>query len=268
MNEEQSLAKLSELIPDVATVVTVKYSITSALADNEKELWDAVKDRIEFCSMWLEKEIGLPEFMSVGLHLDGIRGKPHVHIHYIIPVRFQLKTASARSNSKVRFIQSCIETEGMDWESINQNLTFKFAPLDLGMPKWQTLAYPLKERHRSPEFRHYYHFMNGVRHPMSPVLVNALENVGGAIFDAARGVRERQEAYKARKLNNLEEMYKFAVENRSKFKTFREMREFFEVELLGSDVPIAEIPVIKNYNNNVFIVGKKLGLVRYCDYDP
>lgn len=267
MNEEQSLEKLAELIPDVATVVTVKYSLP-ALVDNDESMWKAVDDRVEFCSMWLEKEIGLPNFMSVGLHLDGIRGKPHVHIHYIIPVKFQLKTASARSNSKIRFIQGCIETEGYDWESINQNLTFKFAPLDLGMPKWQILAYPLKERQRSPMIKHYYYYKDNTKKYMPIVLIDALENVGGAIFEATRGIRERQEACKARKLNNLEEMYKFAIENRSKFKTFREMREFFEVELLGPDVPLAEIPVIKNYNNNVFIVGKKLGLVRYCDYDP
>lgn len=267
MNEEQSLEKLAELIPDVATVVTVKYSLP-ALVDDDERLWKAVDDRVEFCSMWLEKEVGLPNFMSVGLHLDGIRGKPHVHIHYIIPVKYQLKTASARSNSKIRFIQACIETEGYEWESINQNLTFKFAPLDLGMPKWQILAYPLKERQRSPMIKHYYCYKDNTKKYMPSFLVDALENVGGAIFEAARGIRERQEACKARKLNNLEEMYKFAIENRSKFKTFKEMREFFEVELLGPDVPLAEIPVIKNYNNNVFIVGKKLGLVRYCDYDP
>lgn len=267
MNEEQSLEKLAELIPDVATVVTVKYSLPSALVDDSGNLWDAVDNRVEFATMWLTKEVGLPEFMSVGLHLDGIRGKPHVHIHYIIPVRFQLKTASARSNSKVRFIQHMNEDEGMEWGPMKE-LTFKFEPLDLGMPKWQTLAYPLKERQRSPIRRHYYYFKDDTQKLMPSVLVDALENVGGAIFEAARGIRERQEACKARKLNNLEEMYKFAIENRSKFKTFREMREFFEVELLGPDVPLAEIPVIKNYNNNVFIVGKKLGLVRYCDYDP
>lgn len=267
MNEEQSLVKLAELIPEVATVVTVKYSLPTALVDDTEKLWEAVDDRIEFASMWLTKEVGLPEFMSVGLHLDGIRGKPHVHIHYIIPVKFQLKTASARSNSKVRFIQYMNEDQGMEWGPMRE-LTFKFEPLDLGMPKWQTLAYPLKERQRSPYKHHYYYFKEGLRKTMPDVLVDALENVGGAIFEAAKGIRERQESYKARRLNNLEEMYKFAKENRSKFKTFREMREFFEEELLGPDIPLEEIPVIKNYNNNVFIVGKKLRLVRYCDYDP
>lgn len=267
MNEEQSLAKLSELIPDVATVCTVKYQLPLTIVDNSAQLWASVDEKMQFATMWLAHEVGIPKFMTIGLHLDGIRGKPHVHMHYIIDARFQLKTASARSNSKVRFIQRMNDEEGMEWGPMKE-LTFKFEPLDLGMPKWQILAYPLKERLRSPHENHYYYFKADTKKIMPKVLIDALENVGGAIFDASRAIRERQESHKARKLNNLEEMYKFAMDNRSKFKTFRQMREFFEIELLGPDVPLEEIPVIKNYNNNVFIVGKKLGLVSYCDYDP
>jgi len=267
MNEEQSLAKLSELIPDIATAITVKYNVPVALLDDEEKLWKAVDDRVCFATMWLAKEVGIPRFSSVGLHLDGIKGKPHVHMHYICDARFEIKTAQARSNSKTRFIKTMNE-DGMEWGTFSE-LSFKFAPLDPEMPKWQILAYPLKERMRSPISRHYYYFKGDTRKEMPKVLIDALENVGGAIFDATKALRERQDAHKARRLNNLQEMYKFALENRSKFKTFREMREFFEDTLLSpKDIDLEDIPVIKNYNNNVFIVGKKLGLVRYCDYDP
>lgn len=265
---EYNLAKLSELILDIATAITVKYNVPVTLLDDEEKLWKSVEERLTFSSAWLSKEIGIPLFLTVGLHQDGIRGKPHVHMHYICAERFEIKTAQARSNSKTRFIKLMNEEDGMGWGNFSE-LTFKFAPLDPEMPKWQILAYPLKERLRSPCENHYYYHTQTGRKLMPKVLIDALENVGGAIFDATKALRERQDAHKARRLNNLQEMYKFALENRSKFKTFREMREFFEDTLLNpKEIDLEEIPVIKNYNNNVFIVGKKLGLVRYCDYDP
>lgn len=267
MNEEQSLAKLSELIDDIATVVTVKYQLPVNMVDNEDALWKSVTDRIEFSSGWIEKEVGSIVAQTVGLHLAGVAGKPHVHIHYICNTRFEIKTSASRCNSKTRYIQRMNRDEGQEWGTF-RDLTFKFSPMDNAMPKWQILAYPLKERSRSPYVFHYYYWKDNERKNMPKVWVDALENVGGAIFDASKAIRERQDAYKARQLNSKEEMYKFALENRSKFKTFREMREFFEVELLGPNIPIGDRPVMKNFNNNVFIVGNALGLARYCDYDP
>jgi len=268
MSQERTLANFSELIDDVATVVSVKYQLPHNLVDDREALWKAVNDRIDFTGGYIEKEVGNIVAQTVGLHLAGIAGKPHVHIHYICNTKFEIKTSASRCNSKTRYIQKMNKDEGQEWGTFSE-LSFKYSPLDTTMPKWQILAYPLKERERSLMPFHYYYWKNSERKYMPKALVDALENVGGAIFDASKAIRERQDAHKARKLNNLQEMYKFGLENRSKFKTFREMREFFEDTLLNpQEIDLEDIPVIKNYNNNVFIVGKKLGLVRYCDYNP
>lgn len=265
---QDTMECLANAIPDISTVVTVKVQIPETMRGlDTNDMWEYVDKRRDFINQWLIKEMdSFPVVSTCGIHLDGVHGKPHAHIHFIFPVQFQIKSAAARSNSRTRFIQSRNEC-GFAWGSMRE-VTFKFDPLDLTMPKWQILAYPLKERIRSPDPKHYFYYKKNMIRALRPMIVDTLENVGGAIFDAAKALRERQDACRARKLNNLEEMYKYAFEHRSKFKTFREMREFLEDNLLGPDVPLEDIPVIKNYNNNVFIVGKKLGLVRYCDYDP
>lgn len=242
-------------------VITCKVDLEHMSDRSETEWWTVMESKFSGTYLFVYETIGKPWASSVGIHKNGKSKRLHGHIHYIVKApEYKMKTSQANWNQRNRWSVANASEDISDTQ-------FKIQKLDPSLPVWQTLAYPLKEG-IFPEIaiRRNLYLINSEW--MGESRFGALLEVGKTIYSTALALVERQEAHKTKRLNNLQELYLFAKEHKGKsFNTFKEMRNFLEDAVLG-ELSLEDMPVMKNYNNNIFIVGQKLGLVRYADYDP
>jgi len=247
-------------------VVTFKYNVISEYAANLEEIenwWDDAEKRFYVARNFLAAKYERVLASSVGLHTRGVNAKPHFHFHFIVARQYAVRTASAVSNEKVRWLRD----QSSDTERYMREMTVKFSPLDVSMPVWQTLSYPLKERQRGP-IEMYIMQRDGGDSIMPVEIIDLLESVGGQLFDVALALQERKQKTEIKKADDLQELYDWAVKNRSSFKTFREMQEYFEDVFLFKKIQadgVHALPEVNNYNRNLKKVGRALGIFRYCD---
>lgn len=247
--------------PEDILVLTCKVDLEHVSQRSETEWWAVMENKCSGTEMYILDTIGNDWCRSVGIHKNGKHKRLHGHIHYLIKCpEYQMKTAQAYWNQRNRFSVKNPECDITD-------VQWKYQRLDPLMPVWQTLAYPLKEG-IYPEIAIRRNLYQLARVWMGDARFSALLEVGKTIYSSALALLERQEAHRTKKLTNLQEIYVFAKEHKGKsFNTFKEMRNFLEDAILG-ELSLEDMPIMKNYNNNIFIVGQKLGLVRYADYDP
>lgn len=245
---------------ETTQVVTFKLNVPE-LVVAEEQMWSLAKDHFHTAFNFLQDKYDAVLACSVGLHVDGVNKKPHFHLHFVVSRQYKTRSSSSICNEKTLWCRR--QKEAFQVEGHMKAMTVKFSPLDVSAPKWQTLSYPLKERKRG-DIEMYLMVRDGALAPMPVEVLDLLESVGGRLFDEALALRERKEKAEQRQEDNLEELYQIALKYRSCFSTFRQMQEFFEDSYLGNK-KLHELPVAKNYNNNIKKVGRMLGIFRYCD---
>jgi len=232
----------------------------------EPEWWEVAEEHYNIAMCFTTDTLGEIIASSVGLHLDGKNKKPHIHFHFVVDKPYELMTDSAKSMRKTRWLKN---RDPQD-EIYMKQMTVRYAPFDTDKPKWAVLAYPLKEGKRG-SIRMYRITKTGAGMVFMPVeIMDLLENTGTQIYQSALAIRERNDKSEKKREDNLQDLYDWAIKERSGFNTFREMQEHFEDKYIFKLVEtegLHSLPDVVNYNRNLKKVGRALGIFRYMD-DP
>lgn len=237
-------------------LVSVKLNLDH---DEEEEWEEDLFDKFDVFRRFLTDKYGNVLYSSVGKHLGGKNGKPHIHFHYVLDSSYKSITSQARSNLKARW---CKDEEPRD-VILMRRVSFAFTPFDGAKnTPWSFLSYPLKEGYKVNTMDVYI--------GLTSRILGFLLSVGTTIYETSRAIQERNEKAIHRQIDALDELYKFALEYYKKeaFTTFREMQLFFENFYLKQKVAedgIHALPDPANYNRNLKKVGFALGVFRFCD---
>jgi len=230
----------------------------------EPEWWEIAEDHFHIAMNFTTDTLGEVVASSVGMHLDGKNKKPHVHFHFVVNEPYKPLADSAKSMRKVRWLKDRDPQDSV----YMKHMTVAYSPFDTDKPKWSVLAYPLKEGKRG-DIRMYRVIRPGAGMVNMPVeIIDLLEVVATTIYQTAVAVRERNEKAEKKREDNLQELYDWAVKERSGYNNFREMQEHFEDKYLFKIVEtegLHALPDVVNYNRNLKKVGRALGIFRYMD---
>lgn len=127
---------LEQFIPDDATCISVKVNVPDY--DPSDSNWappalSSIKAYLEDCGLTILA-------LSSGLHINGRREIPHIHYHFITT---HTNGPSNPSQHRKRWLAK----EDNSIHSFD-DAQFKYQPLESNKPKYQFLAYPLKEGRR------------------------------------------------------------------------------------------------------------------------
>lgn len=238
---------LENFIPDDATCISVKINIPDYDASDN----NFVPPAFGSINRYL-KDCGV-EILAVssGIHLEGRREIPHLHYHYITK---HYNEPSNPSQHRKRWLAK----QGNETESFDE-ATFKYQRLESNKPKYQFLAYPLKEGRMLKS--KYYIYNNEV---MCSEMKNYLLSIGQAIYATQMGLKLRQEKSQERKQLALRELHDLCQANLSHFNTFREMLIWLDEKYI-STLELEELPDPKNYKTNCQKVAVKLKLLKYSE---
>lgn len=232
------------------------------LDHDEVEEWEDLSfGKFDVLKKFLEANYGSVIYSSVGLHLGGKNGVPHIHFHFITDKSYESITSQARSNRKSRWLK----TESFETVNFIKRVSFMHKPFDADKhTPWSFLAYPLKEGNRCRSMEFYI--------GLNSRILEFLLSVATTIYETAMAIRERNDKAQQRREDDLDELEEWAKDQYKKgcFETFREMQEHFEDMYLAEKMEkegIHGLPNVVKYNHNLKKVGKRLGIYRYCD-DP
>lgn len=230
------------------------------LDHDEVDEWEDISnDKFEVLKKFLEANYGSVIYSSVGLHLGGKNGVPHIHFHFITDKSYESITSQARSNRKSRWLK----TESFEIVNFIKAVSFMHKPFDADKhTPWSFLAYPLKEGNKCTSMEMYI--------GLSSRMLGFLLSVATTIYETAMAIRERNDKAQQRREDTLDELEQWARDEYKKegFQTFREMQEHFEDKYLAEKIEkdgIHGLPDVVNYNRNLKKVGRRLGIFRFCD---
>lgn len=141
---------LEEFIPDDATCISVKINIPDFDPSDNNFVPPSFGDIVQYLK---DSSVDILACSS-GIHLEGRNEIPHVHYHFICN---HYNEPSNPSQHRKRWLaKECNSLCNLD------NVTFKYQRLEPKKPKYQFLAYPLKEGRVLPKRYYLYDggFMN------------------------------------------------------------------------------------------------------------
>lgn len=239
------IAKLQNAIPDDAQCVTLKIILPASydLSLNDGEALMPIMNYLTetydiICS-------------TAGLHLNGKRKIPHIHISVIEKSGFTHSNYSKHRSDYFR-------RNGIDVGMFK--ITSKVQQIELDKPKYSSLSYPLKERRRLGK-KYFYYAPN--YEFMDKKLIDILEEIGSTIYETEIAVNERRDKFEERKRTALQEI--LDVSKSSNAKTFDELVWYLEKEYLRP-LEFGTRPTSKNYKEYVIQAGYELGLVKSMFY--
>lgn len=246
---------IEELIPSDALSVAVKINVSEDYGEyTEEDInfkvqldYGHILRYFDHCGFKILASSG-------GWHLNGKSGVPHIHYHFFVE-NYAGPALTNPSQHRNRYFNS----NGIQ---LSGDLKVKFKTILKQMPAWQFLSYPLKEGIFFPFAYNKdscYKF-DGKR--MSDGMLSFLLEIGNSIYRQALALRERQNKCSERKQLALNQLFEICRENN--FSSYKQMREWLEENYLDN-LPIDELPELRNYNTNCQKVGKILKLFRYCD---
>lgn len=239
------LQKFEEAIPDDATCISVKVNIQDLNVLENCNHYPAYGSVVRYL-----KDCGVDIIaVSSGLHLNGNRQIPHIHYHFIVN---HYNAPSNPSQHRRRWLaKSGNETETF------ADATFKYQALDPTLPKYQFLAYPLKE---SKLLKKRNYTFKGEQ--MSLEMISFLMSVGETIYQTALALRERQDKCTERKQLALKELYEICKTNT--FSNYKQMMTWLDTNYIDT-LELEEMPDPKNYKVNCQKVAVKLKLLKYSE---
>lgn len=242
---ETLLEKLESLIPEDATCISVKVNIPDYDASDCNFIPPAFSALMAYL-----KDSGVEVLAcSSGLHLNGRNEIPHIHYHIVAN---HYNEPSNPSQHRKRWLAKK-GNEVYDFE----DATFKYQRLDVNKPKFQFLAYPLKEGHM---LRLKYYLYDGDK--MTSEMKKFLLSVGKTIYETQCALRLRQEKCKERKQLALSELYDIC--KLQPFKSFRDMMVWLDTNYIDT-LELEDMPDPKNYKSNCQKIAVKLKILKYSD---
>jgi len=265
-DRENTLANYFSFIEKENHIITVKVDLRSYV-DYERpltdelvceEMWEIVYEGHWNLAHAYIQQLGYTVIASsVGMHLKGKNGNPHIHFHFVIKQPFQVLT-SKHSMIKTRYVKTLEPPEYL----LFKQMSWKHMPIDDKKPLWCILSYPFKEKIRGP--KEMYCLAGSDFIPYE--IIELLELVGSDIYQSSVAQSERNEKSQQRKSEDLEELLQVAVKNRSAFKNFQQMQCWFDtvyLRKLAHHEGIHSLPDIVNFNKNLKKIGYMLNLFEY-----
>lgn len=245
--EEVNYAEMFETdIPDDCSVIDVKINNVATDPSDVELNFFAIPKYI--------KDLGCEIlFSSVGLHLNGDAGVPHCHWNFITT---RVAAPSNPSQHRSRWMKKNEELGCFD------NVSFKFHnKIDLTKPKYNVLAYPLKEGRSLPYASRYYKYAGQA---MTKAQIKFLINIGQEIYNTELAVNMRRDKCEERKKQSLHDLLDICTKNQDKFYDLRSMLVFLDEAYIAT-IDIDEYPDPRNYKTNCQKIAVKLGKIKYSD---
>lgn len=234
-----------ESIPDDATCISVKVNVPDLEAQEALNHYPAYGSVCRYL-----KDCGVDIIAtSSGIHLNGKRQVPHIHYHFIVN---HYNEPTNPSQHRKRWLARL----GNETESFS-DASFKYQSLDPQYPKYQFLAYPLKEGKLLK--RRNYSFMGK---DMTTEMINFLKSVGETIYNTALALRQRQDKCTERKQLALKELFNLC--KIQSFSSYKQMMNWLDTNYIDT-LELEEMPDPKNYKTNCQKVAAKLKLLKYSE---
>lgn len=243
-DEDSTLQVLEDSIPDDATCISVKINVPDFEEQDPNHLpvYGSVVRYLKDCGVDIIAS-------SSGLHQNGKREIPHIHYHFIVA---HYNEPSNPSQHRKRWLAK----SGNDGENF-LDASFKYQRIDIRSPKYQFLAYPLKE---SKVLKRKYYTFQGAN--MTIEMINFLRSVGETIYNTALALRLRQDKCTERKQLALKELYEIC--KAESFSSYKQMMTWLDTNYIDT-LELEEMPDPKNYKTNCQKVAVKLKLLKYSE---
>lgn len=236
---------LEEFIPDDATCISVKINVPDFDPSDNNFTPPSFTDIVRYLK---DSSVDILACSS-GIHLEGRNDTPHIHYHFVC--NHYNEPTNPSQHRKRWLSKECNSHYNLD------NVSFKYQRLEARKPKYQFLAYPLKEG-RVLLKRHYLY--NGDL--MSKDMRDFLLSVGSTIYQQAFALRLRQEKLQYRRQLAFSELCDLVGEK--EFSSFNELCDWFDDNYLYK-LNYDELPDPKNYKTNIRKIGIKKRLLRTRD---
>jgi len=243
--QEKSISENFELdIPDDSMVINVKLNVED---EEDVDYYDIKK---------YVKELGCNIlFSSVGLHKNGENKVPHIHYNFITTPFHPPSNPSQHRRRWAKKADAGLQFLETSWKFHHK--------LDLSKPKYNTLAYPLKEGLivKTPLSKDIYIY--GEKTMTKPQLDFLIE-YGKTLYEASLGLRHRQDKCEERKKNALNDLAKLCSDNKHLFSSYVEMVKWLDDNYI-KNLTIEEYPDPRNYKINCQKIAVNLGKLKYSD---
>lgn len=236
---------LENFIPEDATCISVKINIPDYDASDNNFVppaFGTVKQYLEDSGVEILA-------CSSGIHFQGRKEIPHIHYHFITT---HYNGVSNPSQHRKRWLAKA-DNHNHDF----QDAQFKYQALEANKPKYQFLAYPLKEGNKLSSK---YYLYDGSK--MTSEMVSFLLSVGNTIYQTQCALRLRQEKCQERKQLAYNELVELVGDK--SFSSFRELCDWFDDNYLYK-LDYDDIPDPKNYKTNIRKIGIKKRLIKTFD---
>lgn len=184
--------------------------------------------------------------MTAGMHCNGTNSIPHFHLHVI--TRNMIDEKSNPSQFRNRYFAK------NNVKFSTGTLSIKVQQIQHDAPKWQFLAYPLKEANPINNVNMYLWRGCRMREEMKEFLLQA----GNQIYTQQLAMHQRRDASNERKQNALLELYEIA--SKVKHENFEAMIYYLQKNYI-ENCELQELPDQRNYKSNVNKVGQMLKLI-------
>jgi len=190
-----------------------------------------------------------------GLHLQGKKGIPHIHLHYIInnSVEFQSMSSNASMYRK-RFWN---KQQWLNYPTQKGKMEMRVQPLEQNKPKYAFLAYPLKEKLYFKEKKYFQFLQNS----MTKEMIQFLLEYASGIYEQALAKNHTNDLCEKRKELAFQDILKVA-ENYKSEKNLRSFEKYmYESYLRPLMKETQSCPDITNYNKNIRRAGVFLEII-------
>lgn len=246
-SENLSISEMMEqFIPDDATCISVKINIPDYDPSDNEFIPPNFADVVKYL-----KDSGVEILAcSSGIHLNGRHEIPHIHYHFIA------NHYTAPTNASLHRKRWVGKKENKDICSL-EDVSIRYQSLKKNEPRFQFLAYPLKEGIKVLRRCYIY---DGKK--MSNEMLDFLLSVGQTIYQTACALRLRQNKCQERKQLALKELFDLC--KTKTFSNFREMMLWLDKNYIDT-LDLDDLPDPKNYKTNCQKVAVKLGILKYSD---
>lgn len=190
-----------------------------------------------------------------GLHINGKRQKPHIHLHYIINNSIEFN--DMRSNASQARKRYWKKQEWLNYPTEKGKLEMKVQPLEPLKSKYAFLAYPLKEKLYYKE-KKYFQFMND---SMTKEMIEFLLEYANGIYELALAKNHTNDLSEQRKDLAWQEILAVARKY-SGDHDYLSFQKFIYNEYLKPYMKENKnCPDVTNYNKNVRRAGVYLEII-------
>lgn len=246
MEEEDNLPLVfNDAIPDDSMVINVKYNLEEGQDVDDINYYDIKKYVLDLgCDIL---------FSTAGLHLKGENKKPHIHYSFITTSFQPPSNPSQHRKRWAKKVDADLQFLETSWKFHHK--------IDLSKPKYNVLAYPLKEGNmiKVHNWKDLYIY-EGVS--MTKENIKFLLDYGKTLYDTSLAMRLRQDKCEERKKNALNDLAKLCKDNIDEFGNYNEMVIWLDINYI-STLSLEEYPDPRNYKINCQKIAVSLGKLKY-----